>query len=80
MFNSGWWEDFIGPGKALDTDKFFVICCNNLGGCYGSTGPSSISPHTGTHYGLRFPFVSVQDIVRSQFMVLGQFEGRELIP
>ncbi|MDP0489737.1 MAG: homoserine O-acetyltransferase [Verrucomicrobiota bacterium JB023] len=59
--HNGWWNDFIGPGKALDTDRFCIICPNYLGGCYGSTGPSSINPETGKLYGSSFPRVSVSD-------------------
>ncbi|BGO97587.1 homoserine o-acetyltransferase [Rhodotorula toruloides] len=66
----GWWEKFIGPGKALDTDKYFVICTNVLGGCYGSTGPSSIDPSDGKPYATRFPIVSIFDMVRAQFELL----------
>lgn len=66
----GWWEKFIGPGKALDTDKFFVICTNVLGGCYGSTGPSSVDPSDGKPYATRFPVLSVFDMVRAQFELL----------
>lgn len=74
---SGWWDNFIGPGKALDTRKHFVVCCNYLGGCYGSTGPASIEPGTessewpnGRPYGRRFPFPSIGDVVDSQVAVL----------
>lgn len=63
---TGWWNDFIGPGKALDTDRFFVICANYLGGCYGSTGPSSINPANGKPYGGEFPHIRFSDIVDSQ--------------
>jgi len=63
---TGWWQDFVGPDKAVNTDKFFVICVNYLGGCYGSTGPSSINPETGKPYGGDFPQVSFGDIVDSQ--------------
>lgn len=66
----GWWEDFIGPKCALDSSKFFIICCNVLGGCYGTTGPSSIDPRTNEHYGSSFPIVSVIDFVHSQFLLL----------
>lgn len=66
----GWWEKFIGPGAPLDTDKFFVICTNVLGGCYGSTGPSSIDPSDGKHYATRFPIVTMQDMVRGSFRLL----------
>ncbi|TFK43678.1 Alpha/Beta hydrolase protein [Crucibulum laeve] len=66
----GWWEKFIGPGKALDTDQFFIICTNVLGGCYGSTGPSSIEPATGKPWATRFPVISVFDMVRAQFCLL----------
>ena len=62
----GWWNALIGPGKALDSDRFFIVCANVLGGCQGSTGPSSIDPGTGTHYGPTFPQVTIRDIVRSQ--------------
>jgi homoserine O-acetyltransferase len=70
----GWWDDFIGPGKALDTDLFFVVCANYLGGCYGSTGPGSVDPRTGRPYGSRFPGISLCDIVDSQ-MRLADFLG-----
>ncbi|MGI8604334.1 MAG: homoserine O-acetyltransferase MetX [Verrucomicrobiales bacterium] len=66
----GWWDDFIGPGKVLDTNKYFVICANYLGGCYGTTGPSSPHPETGDPWGSRFPHVSVADVVRSQMLLL----------
>jgi homoserine O-acetyltransferase len=69
----GWWDAFIGPGRALDTSKYFVICANYLGGCYGSTGPSSHDPETGEPYGSRFPRVTVHDIVRSQLPLLMHF-------
>ena len=64
--NVGWWDNMIGPGKPVDTDKFFVIGMNNLGGCHGSTGPSSIDPVTGKPYGASFPVVTVEDWVESQ--------------
>ena len=62
----GWWESAIGPGKAIDTNRFFVVGLNNLGGCDGSTGPTSINPETGTVYGPDFPLVTVEDWVESQ--------------
>ena len=58
---SGWWDKIIGPGMALDTDRYFVICANYLGGCYGSTGPSSIDPRTGKAYGSTFPHLTAAD-------------------
>jgi homoserine O-acetyltransferase len=64
--NIGWWDNMIGPGKPLDTNKFFIVGLNNLGGCHGSTGPSSINPDTGTPYGASFPVVTVEDWVASQ--------------
>jgi homoserine O-acetyltransferase len=61
--NVGWWDNLVGPGKALDTDKFFVVGVNNLGGCFGSTGPLSVNPLTGKRYGADFPMVTVEDWV-----------------
>ena len=60
---SGWWDGLVGPGRALDTSKYFIICANVLGGCQGTTGPSCPHPETGQPYGLRFPFITVGDIV-----------------
>ena len=68
--HTGWWDSFIGHGRALDTDKFFIICANYLGSCYGSTGPASTNPATGKPYGSSFPRVTVHDIVRSQLPIL----------
>ena len=62
----GWWDNLIGPGKAVDTHRFFVICANVLGGCRGSSGPSSIDPRTGKPFGVTFPFVTIRDMVRAQ--------------
>jgi homoserine O-acetyltransferase/O-succinyltransferase len=62
----GWWDDMVGPGKAIDTDRYFVVCSNILGGCGGSTGPSSVNPATGKPYGLEFPMVTVRDMVEAQ--------------
>lgn len=62
----GWWENYVGPGKPIDTNHFFVVCSNNLGGCHGSTGPASINPETGRYYGPDFPIVTIPDWVNSQ--------------
>jgi len=67
--NVGWWDNLIGPGKPLDTNRFFVVGVNNLGGCYGSTGPMSINPDTGKPYGADFPVVTVEDWVATQAML-----------
>lgn len=72
---SGWWEDFIGPGKYLDTNRYFVVCTNVIGGCYGSTGPSSVDPADGNRYATRFPILSVNDMVRAQHRLISQHFG-----
>ena len=66
----GWWEKFIGAGAPLDTDKYFVVCTNVIGGCYGSTGPGSIDPADGQRYATRFPILTMEDMVRAQFRLL----------
>ena len=64
--DGGWWDGLIGPGKAIDTNRWFVVCSNVLGGCQGSTGPASIDPGTAKPYGMRFPTVTIRDMVRAQ--------------
>ena len=66
----GWWSYAVGPGKPIDTDRFYVICANVVGGCMGTTGPGEIDPSTGEPYGLGFPIVTVRDMVRAQAMLL----------
>jgi homoserine O-acetyltransferase len=66
----GWWEDMVGPGCHLDTDQYFVICINNLGSCYGSSGPDSVNPKTSDKYRMDFPAVSIIDMVRSQKILI----------
>jgi homoserine O-acetyltransferase len=75
----GWWDNMIGPGKAFDTDKYFVICTNVLGGCRGTTGPSSINPATGAPYAMSFPVITVGDMVRLQKMVVESLGIRRLL-
>ncbi|KAL9586247.1 MAG: hypothetical protein Q9212_001023 [Teloschistes hypoglaucus] len=74
----GWWEKFIGPGAPLDTDKYFIICTNSIGSCYGSTGPQSVDPANGQPYATRFPILTMQDMVRAQFRLLDAFGIRKL--
>ncbi len=76
--NPGWWDFMVGPGKGIDTNKYFIICCNILGSCMGSTGPSSISPETGKPYGLKFPMVTIGDMVTAQKQVLDHLEVQSL--
>ena len=71
--NVGWWDNMVGPGKPLDTNRFFVIGVNNLGSCFGSTGPMSLDPATGKPYGARFPVVTVEDWVNAQARVADAF-------
>ncbi len=74
----GWWNNLIGPGKAVDTRRFYVVCANVLGGCQGSTGPSSTNPETGRAYGTTFPFVTIRDMVRAQKLLLDHLGVVEL--
>ncbi len=75
----GWWDDAIGPGKMLDTDKYFVVCSNTIGGCMGSTGPKSIDPKTGNPYGIRFPVVTIGDMVKCQKVLLEHMDIQKLL-
>ncbi|MEI6502514.1 MAG: homoserine O-acetyltransferase, partial [Armatimonadota bacterium] len=74
----GWWEVMIGPGRAFDTDKYFVICSNIIGGCKGSTGPSSVNPKTGRPYALSFPVITVEDMVHVQRALVDHFGIEQL--
>lgn len=75
----GWWDNLIGPGRPLDTDRLFVICANVLGGCKGTTGPSSIDPATGKPYGLRFPLIQVRDLVNVHRALLAKLGIEKLL-
>lgn len=75
----GWWANMIGPGKAFDTEKYFVICSNVLGGCRGTTGPASIDSRAGRRYGLRFPGITIGDMVRLQKKLIDQLRIARLL-
>jgi homoserine O-acetyltransferase len=75
----GWWDNMIGPGKGFDTNRYFVICTNVLGGCRGTTGPGSINPATGEPYAMTFPVITIGDMVRLQKMLIDSFGIRKLL-
>ena len=75
----GWWDNIIGPGRPLDTERFFVISANVLGGCKGTTGPSSVDPATGKPYGLRFPHLQVRDLVTVHRALLERLGVKKLL-
>ena len=75
---AAWWNPLIGPGRPFDTERYFVICSNVLGGCYGSTGPASLDPTTGHPYGLRFPLVTIHDMVNAQRKLVEHLGVRQL--
>jgi homoserine O-acetyltransferase len=74
----GWWDPMVGPGRPIDTDEYFVVCSNVLGGCSGSTGPASVDPRTGEPYGMGFPVVTIRDMVRAQRRLLDGLGVRRL--
>ncbi len=75
----GWWDIMVGPGKAFDTDRYYLVCSNVIGGCRGTTGPASLDPKTGQRYGMRFPVVTVPDMVRAQKMLVDHLGIRRLL-
>jgi len=75
----GWWDDMVGPGRGFDTDKHFVICANVIGGCQGSTGPSSTNPKTGRPYALDFPLITIGDMVNAERRLVDFFGIEKLL-
>jgi len=75
----GWWDLVVGPGKALDTERYHVICVNVLGGCMGTVGPREIDPATGEHYGVNFPVITIADMVRAQKLVIDYLGIKQLL-
>lgn len=76
---AAWWNPLIGPGRPFDTTRYFVICSNVLGGCYGSTGPAALDPETGRSYGMRFPVITIRDMVRAQQRLVEYLGVRQLM-
>ncbi|MFT4800041.1 MAG: homoserine O-acetyltransferase, partial [Candidatus Azotimanducaceae bacterium] len=74
----GWWEQMLGPGRPVDTTKYFIICINSLGSCFGSTGPGSVNPATGEPYRMDFPVVTLEDIARTGHEVVKHFGLEQL--
>ena len=74
----GWWDGMVGPRKTFDTERFFVVCSNIIGSCYGSTGPASINPHTGASYRMAFPKISIRDMVKVQYLLLQALGVRKI--
>ncbi len=77
--NPGWWDPMIGPGRAFDTNKYFMICANVIGGCKGSTGPSSTNPATGKPYGMSFPVITIEDMVETQKYLIDHLGIKKLL-
>ncbi len=75
----GWWDAIVGPGRLLDTDRYYVICSNVIGSCYGSTGPASLNPKTGRKYNLSFPVITVRDMVRAQTLLMDHLGIHKLV-
>jgi len=75
----GWWDNMVGPGKALDTNKYFIICSNILGGCKGTTGPGSVNPETGKPYGMDFPVITIHDMVVCQQKLIDYLQIEKLL-